>query len=128
MRIRYKPCKTWLRVRTRAYIRDKYKCVLCGRGRMRLDPHHILPKSIFKKLRYSISNLATLCRRCHRKTFRREHLFIKKIVANIYGSFKAWIYHDIASIYIKEKAMAKKKKAAVKKVTKMDAKKKKTKC
>jgi len=82
-------CRAWVRWRTRVYKRDGYKCVLCGRGNCRIDPHHILPKSLFPKLKYLVSNGATLCRRCHKKTFRKELEFVDIIVNKMLGG-KKW--------------------------------------
>jgi 5-methylcytosine-specific restriction endonuclease McrA len=88
---RRKPrCKSWITWRTKVYERDGYKCILCGRGNCRIDPHHILPKSLFPKLKYLISNGATLCRRCHRKTFKKELQFVIIIVTKLFGSLEKW--------------------------------------
>jgi len=82
--------KAWIKWRTKVYERDGYRCVLCGRFNLRLDPHHILPKSLFPKLKYIISNGATLCRRCHRKTFKKELSFVEILVTKIFGGFDKW--------------------------------------
>lgn len=82
--------KEWIVWRTKVYKRDKYKCVLCGNGHRRLDPHHILPKSEYPKLKYYISNGCTLCRKCHKKTFKKEHEFIEVLVTKKFGGMNKW--------------------------------------
>jgi 5-methylcytosine-specific restriction endonuclease McrA len=82
--------KIWISWRTKVYRRDKYECVICGRGKCRLDPHHILPKSLLPKLKYLVDNGASLCRKCHRKTFKRELSFVEILVTKIFGGLKQW--------------------------------------
>jgi hypothetical protein len=59
--------KAW---RLAVFRRDKFTCRWCGRTgkRVRLEADHIMPWSTHPKLRYTVSNGRTLCRRCHRKT------------------------------------------------------------
>lgn len=87
---KHKRPKVWIRWRTKVYERDKYRCVLCGRGNCRIAPHHILPKAMLPKFKYYISNGATLCSRCHRKTFRKELLWVEKIVNKLFGGIDRW--------------------------------------
>lgn len=87
---RFKRPRAWIGWRTKVYNRDGHKCVLCGRSHVRLDPHHILPKRHFPKLKYYVSNGASLCRRCHRKTFKKEYEFIELIVQKTFGGMEKW--------------------------------------
>ena len=51
------------------YKKNNYTCVACGYkagGKLRLEAHHIVPKSISPGLAYRISNGITLCSQCHR--------------------------------------------------------------
>jgi len=66
--IRYKndsKIKIW---RAKVFKRDDYTCVACGQKGGKLEAHHILSYRDFKKERYKISNGATLCKECHKKT------------------------------------------------------------
>lgn len=47
--------------------RDGYKCIWCGVTE-RLEVDHIMPWSIFPRLRFEVSNGRTLCHDCHVKT------------------------------------------------------------
>jgi 5-methylcytosine-specific restriction endonuclease McrA len=87
---RKKRPKIWIAWRTKARERDDYKCVLCGKRKKFMDPHHILPKALFPKLRYVLDNCATLCRRCHRKTFKKEVNFVEIIVKKLFGGLEKW--------------------------------------
>lgn len=87
--------KCWYDWRKKVYVRDGYKCVLCGRKNLRVDPHHILPIRDYPELKYRVSNGATLCRRDHRKTFRKEYKYIKRIVNKIFGGMEKWIYRHL---------------------------------
>jgi len=82
--------KAWIEWRAKVYLRDNYKCVMCGRSGLRLDPHHILPKRDYPNLKYHISNGASLCRRCHKKTFKKEYQFIEQLVDKIFGGQDKW--------------------------------------
>ncbi len=51
------------------YARDKYRCVNCGNkctGPKTLHAHHIKPWAGNIKLRFDMSNMVTLCHKCHR--------------------------------------------------------------
>lgn len=60
----------WTALSKSIRIRDK-KCKLCG-IQARLDVHHIVPVWQDSSLEFTESNLISLCRPCHWKTFRRE--------------------------------------------------------
>lgn len=49
-----------------AKLHTKSKCEICGSA-YRLELHHITPISVMPDLIYSVENLKTLCRRCHKK-------------------------------------------------------------
>jgi len=86
----FKVSRAWARWRKSVYNRDNRRCVLCGRKNKRMAPHHILPKRDYPKLRYVVSNGATLCWKCHKKTIGNEHRFIDRIVKKLFGSMKKW--------------------------------------
>jgi 5-methylcytosine-specific restriction endonuclease McrA len=59
----------WDTRRRQVYKRDDYTCRNCGqtggdKGETELHAHHIVPKS--RGGSHSLSNLATLCKECHR--------------------------------------------------------------
>ena len=82
--------KSWKIWRKKVYTRDNYTCVLCGKTHCLVDPHHILPKALFPKLKYLVSNGVTLCRKCHKKLFRKELQSVGTIVNKLFGSLKNW--------------------------------------
>lgn len=87
---RSRKSKSWRIWRKKVYTRDNYKCILCGKTNCLVDPHHILPRRDFSKIRYRVSNGVTLCRRCHRKTFRKEYEFVEILVKKTFGGMKKW--------------------------------------
>lgn len=54
----------WAVVRIAAKRRDHWKCTDCG-ARGRLEVHHIKRAKHHPELFYDLSNLKTLCGRCH---------------------------------------------------------------
>ena len=54
----------WAAVRLEAKRRDGWKCVDCG-ARDRLEVHHVERVKDRPELAYELSNLKTLCGRCH---------------------------------------------------------------
>lgn len=60
--IRTKEYKAW---RTKVYIRDNYKCALCGVRGGRLHAHHKDGYNWCRERRYDITNGETLCVYCH---------------------------------------------------------------
>lgn len=62
----------WKKQRRKVLRRDGFKCQRCGKkgnSSLILDVHHIIPYRIFEgdyKKANRLSNLITLCRRCHR--------------------------------------------------------------
>lgn len=49
------------------FSRDNHVCLACGERGGRLAAHHIFPWASHKNLRYSSSNLITLCQCCHKQ-------------------------------------------------------------
>lgn len=59
----------WKRVRVEVKIRDGFRCTVCGATGVLLDVDHIEPWTRRPDLAFELTNLVTLCRRCHnRKT------------------------------------------------------------
>lgn len=60
--------RRWPALRMQAKRRDGFRCVACGCvGRLEVD--HVKPVRTHPELRFDLSNLQTLCVRCHaRKT------------------------------------------------------------
>jgi len=46
------------------FARDKHRCIRCGRTDA-LAPSHIYPKGKYKRMRWEINNVKTLCYSCH---------------------------------------------------------------
>jgi hypothetical protein len=61
---RWKKVASW---RKNAIIRDKYRCVDCHNGSNRLIVHHIDETGTDEIQNNSLSNLVTLCSKCHAK-------------------------------------------------------------
>lgn len=55
--------RRWQRVRRAVFVRDGWRCVLCGRAG-RLEADHIRPVAKGGDW-FALSNLRTLCRSCH---------------------------------------------------------------
>lgn len=60
---RYPP--DWDIIRREVYRRADYTCQNCGQGNIELHAHHIVPVSVGGT--NALTNLACLCRACHRK-------------------------------------------------------------
>jgi 5-methylcytosine-specific restriction protein A len=61
----------WKAVRYLAKKRDGWKCTECGE-RGRLEVHHIKRVKNHPELAYDLSNLKTLCGKCHARVTRIE--------------------------------------------------------
>ncbi len=61
----------WKALRLQALRRDQFKCVQCpARGRLEVD--HIKPVRTNPELAFTLSNLQSLCGRCHARKTRIE--------------------------------------------------------
>lgn len=65
---RIKASKEWKEMRRIVFERDNYTCQICGQRGGELNPDHIKPKTVFPELVFDVTNVRTLCRKCHRKT------------------------------------------------------------
>lgn len=61
----------WHEVRYRAFGRDNFTCLHCGKHGGKIEAHHIKPRLKFPELALKLGNLATLCRPCHKKEHKR---------------------------------------------------------
>lgn len=85
----YKPYRWYYRksnrldnnLRLAAIYRDGCKCMECGKRKTSFEVHHITPREAGGA--DTISNLITLCPRCHTRTFGREAQFADKYYAMI---------------------------------------------
>ncbi len=56
--------KNWDNIRKIVYTRDNHRCVMCGK-KGKVHAHHIVPVRVSHD--NSLSNLVTVCEKCHRK-------------------------------------------------------------
>ena len=75
--------KTW---RKSVFERDDYTCQICFVRGVEIHADHIKPFSIFKDLRFDISNGRTLCVPCHKNTETYLKRFKKEEVLSMVGS------------------------------------------
>lgn len=60
--------KKW---RKNVFERDNYTCQECGDNQGgNLQAHHIKPFAYYPNVRYKLSNGVTLCKKCHKQTFK----------------------------------------------------------
>lgn len=74
----------YIRVKKMVLVMDKNTCQLCGSNE-RLEVHHIIEKGKNPALIYDITNLITLCKKCHCDIFGHEEDYVgifDGIVAN----------------------------------------------
>lgn len=71
-------------IRKAVILRDGCQCVGCGRTNCKLEVHHIKPRR--SNGSNALSNLITLCERCHQNTEGREELFMDKYFALLNSS------------------------------------------
>ena len=57
--------ENWPEIREQVFKRDKYRCQNCGASGVRLNCHHIVPLN--KGGTNQLSNLISLCEKCHAK-------------------------------------------------------------
>ena len=60
--------KIW---RTKVFERDNYTCQLCGQQGGYLEADHIKSWALYPKLRLVVNNGRTLCKKCHKTTFKK---------------------------------------------------------
>lgn len=63
-------------IRKAVIMRDGSKCKECGKSKCKLEVHHIKPKRLNGS--NTVSNLITLCEKCHQKTEGREEEYMEK--------------------------------------------------
>lgn len=68
-------------IRKATILRDGYKCMECGKTDCILEVHHIKPRRLGGS--DTISNLITLCSKCHDKTKNKEEQFMSRYYAII---------------------------------------------
>lgn len=71
-------------IRKAVILKDGCQCVECGRTNCKLEVHHIKPRR--SNGSNALSNLITLCERCHQNTEGREELFMDKYFALLNSS------------------------------------------
>lgn len=65
--------KDWRYWKQQALIRDNYTCQSCGlREPEIMEVDHILSKSLYPGLKFSLENLMTMCPNCHRRKTIRD--------------------------------------------------------
>ena len=62
-------------LRKAVILRDRCKCMECGKSNCVLEVHHIRPKRLYGS--NTLWNLITLCSKCHQKTEGREELYMQ---------------------------------------------------
>lgn len=78
---------TKLKLSRKVFIRDKFKCVLCGKN-SKLNAHHILSFSEHEEKRFTMDNLVTLCKDCHFVKVHNNHT--KSLANKCYTNFFIW--------------------------------------
>lgn len=71
-------------IRKAVILRDKCKCMECGKSNCKLEVHHIKPRRLQGSS--TLGNLITLCEKCHQKTEGKEERFMKHYFDLISGS------------------------------------------
>ena len=62
-------------IRKAVILRDGCKCMECGKSNCKLEVHHIKPRRLNGS--NTLSNLITLCEKCHQKTEGKEEQYMK---------------------------------------------------
>ena len=62
-------------IRKAVILRDGCKCMECGKSNCKLEVHHIKPRRLNGPS--TLSNLITLCEKCHQKTEGKEEQYMK---------------------------------------------------
>ena len=97
-------------IRKAVIIRDGCKCIECGKSNCKLEVHHIKPRRMNGS--NTLSNLITLCEKCHQRTEGKEELFADKYFSLLnsndnknlnYASHvmigKTWLREQLSSVY-----------------------------
>lgn len=71
-------------IRKAVILRDKCKCMECGKNKCKLEVHHIKPRKLNGS--NTLSNMITLCEKCHQKTEGNEEKYMKHYFDLIQGS------------------------------------------
>lgn len=71
-------------IRKAVILRDRGKCMECGKYKCRLEVHHIKPRRLNGS--NTLSNMITLCEKCHQKTEGNEEKYMKHYFDLIQGS------------------------------------------
>lgn len=71
-------------IRKAVILRDNCRCMECGKINCRLEVHHIKPRRLSGSS--TLSNLITLCAKCHQKTEGAEELYMDKYFALLNSS------------------------------------------
>lgn len=58
--------KRWMRIKYLAKKRDRFQCQKCEE-KNNLEVHHKIPVHAKPGLQYTLGNLITLCKKCHKK-------------------------------------------------------------
>lgn len=71
-------------IRKAVILRDGCKCMECGKSNCKLEVHHIKPRRLNGAT--TLSNLISLCEKCHKKTIGNEEMYMKKYFILIHSS------------------------------------------
>ena len=71
-------------IRKAVLLRDMGKCMECGKNKCKLEVHHIKPRRLNGS--NTLSNMITLCEKCHQKTEGNEEKHMKHYFDLIQGS------------------------------------------
>lgn len=79
--------------RKETYERDNYTCQICSLRNTNLNAHHIVPYSKDKTLRYELSNLITMCVKCH-KAYHKEYKLCNINLITLNEFKEKWVYKE----------------------------------
>lgn len=71
-------------IRKAVILRDRGKCMECGKSKCKLEVHHIKPRRLNGS--NTLSNMISLCEKCHQKTEGNEEKYMKHYFDLIRGS------------------------------------------